>query len=106
MIRPPCEQDIERCDILEHGRKWKLGSSASIQIGLENAVSAALITARSTLAPPQHAGRLGGRAVAFDCSSQEKAAHGHVVCAVQEVSKQCQRGPKTAAIVPEMSSGL
>ena len=42
--------------------------------------------------------------MAFDCTSQEKAAHGHVVYAVQEVSKNSIKGgPKTAAIVPEMS---
>ena len=49
----------------------------------------------------------GGRAadfVAFDCMSQEKAAHGHVVYAVQEgVKNSVNGGPKTAAIVPEMS---
>jgi hypothetical protein len=44
-----------------------------------------------------------GRAVAFDCTSQGKAAYGHVVYEVQEVSKRRQRAPKTAAIVPEMS---
>jgi len=33
----------------------------------------------------------------------EKAAHGHVVYAVQEVSKTTSKGPKRAAIVPEMS---
>ena len=38
--------------------------------------------------------------VAFDCTSQEKEALGHVVFAVQ---KRRQMLPKTAAIVPEMS---
>jgi hypothetical protein len=41
--------------------------------------------------------------VAFDCASQEKAAHSHVIYAVQEVSKPASKGPKTAVIVPEMS---
>jgi hypothetical protein len=33
----------------------------------------------------------------------EKVAYGHVVYAVQEVSKTASKVPKTAAIVPEMS---
>jgi hypothetical protein len=30
--------------------------------------------------------------LAFDCTSQEKAAHGHVVYAVQDVSKTASKG--------------
>ena len=40
--------------------------------------------------------------VAFDCTSQEKAAHGHVAYAVQEASKTASKGLKTAHFVPEM----
>jgi hypothetical protein len=40
--------------------------------------------------------------VAFDCRSQEKAAHRPTRC--RRCSKRCQRMPKTAAIIPEMSA--
>ena len=42
--------------------------------------------------------------MAFDCTSQEKEAHGYVVYAVQEVSKASVKGGSNrAAIVPEMN---
>ena len=53
--------------------------------------------------PPKNGEREAADFVPFDCTSQEKAAHGHVVCAVQEVSETASKGLKTAAIVPEMS---
>jgi hypothetical protein len=45
----------------------------------------------------------GGRAadfVAFDCMSQEKAAHGHVAYAVQEVSKTASKGAQNGTLCP------
>jgi hypothetical protein len=38
--------------------------------------------------------------VAFDCASQEKAAHGHVVYAVQEVSKTASKGAQNGSYCP------
>ena len=38
--------------------------------------------------------------VAFDCTSQEKAAHGHVVYAVQEVSKTASKGAQNGSHCP------
>jgi hypothetical protein len=40
--------------------------------------------------------------LAFDCTSEEKAAHGHVVYRVSGLKRR-QRVSKTASIVPEMS---
>jgi hypothetical protein len=41
--------------------------------------------------------------LAFDCTSQDTAAHGHVVDGELEASKRRQKVPETIAIVPEMS---
>jgi hypothetical protein len=38
--------------------------------------------------------------VAFDCTSQEKAAHGHVVYAVQEMSKTASKGAQNGSHCP------
>jgi hypothetical protein len=38
--------------------------------------------------------------VAFDCTSQEKAAHGHVAYAVQEVSKTVSKGAQNGTLCP------
>ena len=47
---------------------------------------------------------MGGRSaadfVAFDCKSQEKAAHGHVVYAVQVVSKTASKGLQNGSHCP------
>jgi hypothetical protein len=52
----------------------------------------------------RHGHYQGGRAadfiVAFDCTSQEKAAHGHVVYAVQEVSKTASKGAQNGSHCP------
>ena len=48
--------------------------------------------------------RVGGRGTRFPGTSQEKAAHGHVVYAVQRGVKNSVKGrPKMAPFVPEMS---
>jgi hypothetical protein len=36
----------------------------------------------------------------FDCTSQEKAAHGHVTYAVQEVSKTASKGVQNGTLCP------
>src|SRR5271154_2925658 len=38
--------------------------------------------------------------VAFDCTSQEKAAHGHVVYALREVSKTASKGAQNSSHCP------
>jgi hypothetical protein len=38
--------------------------------------------------------------VAFDCTSQEKAAHGHVAYAVQEASKAASKGAQNGTLCP------
>jgi hypothetical protein len=44
----------------------------------------------------------GGQQIswAFDCTSQEKAAHGHVVYVVQEVSKTASKGAQNGTYYP------
>ena len=45
----------------------------------------------------------GGRAtdfIAFDCTSQEKAAYSRVVCAMQEVSKTASKGARKGSYCP------
>ena len=45
-------------------------------------------------------GRRAADFVAFDCKSQEKAAHGHVVYAVQVVSKTASKGLQNGSHCP------